>query len=96
MKIPNQSAGVVRRAGCGATLPRVRPSLYSLENVGLGELVGGRQLLADILGPFWGTSPGSCSLACGEERSDCFREGGTRAGCDQAHRQCLWDCFFAA
>lgn len=73
----------------------VLPSLYDLINVGLGELLEGKQLLAEMR-PWSESSPARCNLACGEERVDCFREGGSTQQCDQAHRQCLWDCFFAA
>ena len=64
------------------------PSRFSWINLGL-EWVDPR-LLVEYPGP----SPASCDLSCGEERADCFREGGTRTECDQAFQQCLWDCSF--
>jgi hypothetical protein len=72
-------------AGGGA---RVVPSRFSWINLGL-EFVDPRLSIEDP-----GPSPADCELDCGEQRADCFREGGTRAECDQAQQECLWDCFF--
>jgi hypothetical protein len=58
-------------AGGGA---RVVPSRFSWINLGL-EFVDPRLSIEDP-----GPSPADCELDCGEQRADCFREGGTRGG----------------
>ena len=92
MKLPDQSIGISRQAIATPVQACIVPSRFSWINVGLPELAWGywRGLLD--LGP----SPASCDLDCGEERSDCFREGGSRRECDEGYDECRWGCFFNA
>jgi hypothetical protein len=71
------------------------PSRFSWINLGFADIMGYGmpgmtldEILADL-----GVGQGSCLLGCGELRADCFREGGTREECDEADRECTWDCF---
>jgi hypothetical protein len=52
------------------------------------------ELLPGYRFPF--PSPASCDLACGEARSECYRQGKSQAECDNAHSHCLMGCFFAS
>ena len=39
-------------------------------------------------------SKGSCELACGEGRADCFRKGGSAEECNLNDMMCNMNCFF--
>ncbi len=85
MGMPIQSIGSTRKVEIIPGKNLVKPSLFSWVNLGYEDLVYGPQISID-------PSPAACDLACGEGRSDCAREGGSRWECHQEHRQCLWDC----
>jgi hypothetical protein len=77
--------------GVSSTInPSVMPQLWSWRHR-LPYVA--EELLPGYRFPF--PSPASCDLACGEARSECYRRGGSREECDEAHSDCLMGCFFA-
>jgi hypothetical protein len=84
-------------AGYGGTInggsspinPSVIPQLWSWRHR-LPDVP--EELLPGYRFPF--PSPATCDLACGEVRSECYRQGGSQEKCDNAHSDCLMGCFF--
>jgi hypothetical protein len=93
-----KSSDYYRVAGAGSRVGHVDTLLLSVFPSALPRsVILPKFLLKDLeaLNMFkkrFGKSPGSCELACGAERADCFREGGSKAQCNSAHDLCSTAC----